>query len=871
METVKEIFNVFLSQIPDVHIFVLDPQGNYLAFSHYHQKIMEAHLRVRVQENMNYFDAMQDDSSKAQLLKGFELANQGESFSSVGFYQLDHDVLIQYQMHWDAFKLRGKHLGAICTITKITEADVEKQRMEKMTEYLSLFSNITNEALFYSRLEEPIDWDHAADRDATLLEVLQKEVIVFANEALYKQLGLKKEQIVGKTLAEFLDYPIANIKRDYEKILNDKDVELITLERKADGAFVWIEGQYYTVVDERGHISGHFGVRRDITSRVEDQQALEHSQRLMQHIIEHNTSAVAVFDRFMNYIYVSEQFKIDYNLQDQDVIGTNHYETSPNIPFELRQIHQRVLKGEIISNDHQTFVDAYGKVQHSRWECRPWRDVDDEIGGIILYAEIITKQKEQEQIIKDNQLLLRSMFSQAAIGIAYGPINNEFKQVNDTFCEIVNYEKEELSRLSFESLIYEGDFKAFKTAKTQLINHEVDSFKMEVRLMKLNHRMIWTNVTFSKVDYVGMTVPYIMIMIEDINERKQMEKEMYLLNYHDQLTGLYNRRFYEEELKRLNTPRNLPMSLIVIDADGLKLINDAFGHLSGDQMILEIAQAIQSECRADDVIARIGGDEFVVLLAKTSYESAATIAKRITKSLSSRTINHTPIAASIGIATKEHPDKLINDVFKEAEAKMYRQKLEHRAQRMMSSVRVILDAFFSEHADEKAHAERVSAQCYQMGKILHFENSQLEKLKMAALMHDIGKINIPADILNKVSELSHLEWDQIMRHSEIGYRILSAVNEFGEISEYVLAHHERWDGQGYPKGLKQDEIPLVSRIIAVVDAFDMMIHDQHYAKAMSVEAALIELEKQSGTQFDPFVVETFISNKVYEFKSDGID
>ena len=183
---------------------------------------------------------------------------------------------------------------------------------------------------------------------------------------------------------------------------------------------------------------------------------------------------------------------------------------------------------------------------------------------------------------------------------------------------------------------------------------------------------------------------------------------------------------------------------------------------------------------------------------------------------------------------------------------------------MLDTIQVILDAFFTQHENEKEHANRVSKMCYEMGKLMHFELNQLNKIKLAGLMHDIGKVNIPTAILNKVSELSTNEWDQIMKHSEVGYRILSAVNEFAEVSEVVLAHHERWDGKGYPKGLSKEDIPLSSRILAIVDAYDTMIHTQAYASAVSQEEALEELINKANKQFDPYLVELFIQNQVYD-------
>lgn len=862
--TIKDIFKVFLSKIPETHIFILDTQGAYLAFSKYHQRMMAQYFDVDVKEGLSIFDIQMNKHAQLKFHESFYKALEGAPFSEQAHYPISNDVTIQYQMNWSAFEVDQTIIGVVCTMTNISRESQAALELEKVSQYLNLFSQLTREALFYSELDTPVDWDKADDKEQLIDELIKHETVMFANDEFLRQLQLSKDQVVGRTFHDFLNYPIEYIKRDYINIMNNKEVVLMTQEQDETGKPMWIEGQYYTIFDEQGLIRGHFGVRRDVTSRVLGRQALEHSQRLMQYVIEHNTSAVAIFDKNMNYIFVSEQFKSDYELEDLDIIGKSHYDVIPWVANDVKEVHQRVLKGEIISDDEYHFVDRFGIDQYSKWEARPWHDVDGSIGGLILYTEIITEKKEQAQQLRNNELLLQSLFSQAAMGIAYGPLNNIFKNVNSKFCDVVNYQRDKLVNLSFESLIYEEDLEKYQVEKARLFAREIDSFKLEVRLMKLHHKMIWVNLIVNMINHQVMEEPYILLMLEDISDYKQMEKEMYHLNYHDQLTGLYNRRFYEEELKRLNTSRNLPISLIVVDADGLKLINDAFGHLSGDQMIREISQAIKMSCRADDVVARIGGDELVILLAKTDKKDALMTAERISNALKDRSVNNAPIGASIGVAAKLVEDTLIEDVFKEAEAAMYRQKLEHRTERMINSVKIILDAFFEKYKGEKEHAQRVSDQCYHMGEILRFESSQLEKLRLAAMMHDIGKVNVPNDILSKVTTLNDSDWEHIKKHSEVGYRILSAVNEFGEISEYVLAHHERWDGSGYPKGLKHEEIPLISRIIAVVDAFDTMIHDQHYSKAMDVKAALVELQKQAGIQFDPYIVDVFVKNKIYE-------
>jgi len=156
--------------------------------------------------------------------------------------------------------------------------------------------------------------------------------------------------------------------------------------------------------------------------------------------------------------------------------------------------------------------------------------------------------------------------------------------------------------------------------------------------------------------------------------------------------------------------------------------------------------------------------------------------------------------------------------------------------------------------------------CEKIAQKMDFDQKNIDKIKIAGLMHDIGKIGISDEILNKSGKLDEQEWNQIKKHSDAGYRILSSAIEFSEIAECVLTHHERWDGKGYPKGLSGSDIPLFSRIIAVADAFDAMTSVRTYRLALSIEKVIDEMKTNAGKQFDPHIVELFIDN-IDEFKA----
>ncbi|MDR3596700.1 MAG: diguanylate cyclase [Clostridium sp.] len=341
----------------------------------------------------------------------------------------------------------------------------------------------------------------------------------------------------------------------------------------------------------------------------------------------------------------------------------------------------------------------------------------------------------------------------------------------------------------------------------------------------------------------------------DLMKRKE---EIIYLSYHDQLTGLYNRRFFEEELSRIDIKRNLPLTIIMGDLNGLKLINDSFGHPMGDEIIKEVANVLKSGCRAEDVTARLAGDEFVIALPKTGDVEAEQIVNRFKELLSREKVGSIDLSISFGYGCKYNEEEKIQDILKIAEDNMYAKKLFESQSMREKTIKNIINTLRENNKSEREHSFRVSALCTSMGEALGMSENEINKIRTAGELHDIGKIAVDDKIINKEGKLTEDEWKEVKRHSDVGYRMVNAVNEMAVIANYILHHHERWDGNGYPQGLKGEEIPLVSRIITITDAYDAMISKRSYKSELSKEAAIEELQKNAGIQFDPKLVNIFI-------------
>ncbi len=345
----------------------------------------------------------------------------------------------------------------------------------------------------------------------------------------------------------------------------------------------------------------------------------------------------------------------------------------------------------------------------------------------------------------------------------------------------------------------------------------------------------------------------------DITSRKEYEEKIKYLSFHDKLTGLYNRAYFEEELQRLDDIRNLPLSIIIGDVNNLKIINDTFGHQHGDQLLHRIAGVLKSCFRKSDVISRWGGDEFSIILPHTAREKGIEIINRIKKECQRRSTLNLPLSISFGIATKEKDSENINVIVSEAEGKMYRYKLLDRQVSDSTLIVSMKKALQQKKYETKEYRQNYIDCATRFGEALELEKAELNKLVLLSAICDIGKIAVSEEIILKKGWLSEEEWEEIKKHPEIGFRIAISSPELSIVADAILYHHEFWNGQGYPHGIKETDIPLLSRIIHIIDAYQAMINERPYRKAMREEEAIEELKKRSGSQFDPLLTDKFIS------------
>lgn len=352
------------------------------------------------------------------------------------------------------------------------------------------------------------------------------------------------------------------------------------------------------------------------------------------------------------------------------------------------------------------------------------------------------------------------------------------------------------------------------------------------------------------------------VVCRDITQEKASEQRLLFQRNHDFLTGLYSRVYFENALRSMRSKATF--TLLITDINGLKLVNDSFGHEMGDAVLRRTAQLMQSTCDDEIILARYGGDEFVFLMPSMTPSEAEAFIHKIEAAAKQVTIESFHLSLSYGYATRTSLSEDVQQVMKRAEDMMNRNKLYESSSAKNKSIGLVINSLFAKSNRESAHSRRVSSLCAFLAQQLNLPEREVNRMRVAGLMHDIGKIGVEEAILNKPASLTSDEWEVMKRHPEIGYRILSASSEFNDLSLAILEHHERWDGKGYPRGLKGEQISKQARIIMIADSFDAMTSERSYKKSMSKDEAIEEIKNCSGTHYDPAIVEVFLTT-IHQF------
>ena len=683
-----------------------------------------------------------------------------------------------------------------------------------------------------------------------------------------KSCGIKNPyEFIGKTDFDF--FPEDQAKQSYEdeqKIMKTGK-PLLNVKRNESGngrekRFVIVtKVPFY---NSKGEIIGTFGISRDVKEGKKGarEKITERAGTYFQTFMDNIPDSVYFKDKKSGFIFVNNaQIRNLGFVSEKEIIGKTDFDFfSREHAKQAYEDEQKIMKtGKPLLNyeERETFT---GKPD--RWVSTskfPWLDEDGKIIGIFGITSDITDRKNFEINLERQTSFFNTLMDNV-------PDQVYFKDKKSRFTLINMAQARDLGVKSPEDALGKTDFDFFSQ------EHSKKAFKDEQRIIKTGEPLInaeeketwhgreprWVSTTKMPFYDTGGNIIGTFGVSRDITARKKAEEKVEYLSFHGILTGLYNRTYFEEELRRLNTERQLPLTIIMGDVNGLKVINDAYGHEKGDLLLKRIADVLSETFREEDIVSRWGGDEFITILPGTGIKDANNIVKRIMKLCKNRSTKSMPLSISMGVATKKKPDEGIEDIVKRAEAKMYRHKVSESKtihDSLVESLKVNLKG-----ADKRSSKKirKMEEYALLLGKRLKLSRTKLDELKLLINLHNIGKIALVNEIMAKKGRLTKEEWEIIKELPVIGYRIAESSEKLKPIAEPILTHHEWYDGSGYPRGIKGEEIPILSRISALVNAYEAMLSERPYRKRMTKKQAIKEIERCSGTQFDPKIAKTFI-------------
>lgn len=679
-------------------------------------------------------------------------------------------------------------------------------------------------------------------------------IFLEANKKFEEITGLNRQNILGKKISDVINNIADNSSlwvKFYEEIIRSEDSK--SFQQYCEKLEQWFNIKVY---DEK---EGYFAVilsdiESDFIENISESKKYEknllYSRERYETIFNSAPIGIIIEDNKGNIVEVNEVVCEMTGYNKDELEGSNVVDklVLPEHRENAKENIKKIIEDKDLEFDIKTLTKE-GKIKNSHLKETKITLPDGSKGIMSMYLDITERVKRRRELE-----MLDFSINKANLLIFRITPEGIIEYANETALDKLGYEKEELIGIKAKKIIKNEDYivrdNYWKDIKSS------GSIKYEIRFKPKNKKAFPAEVNSQYFKYNNQE--YEFSFAQDITKRKAKEKEIQYLLYKDTLTGLYNRRFLNEQMNRLDTNRQLPISIIMADVNGLKIINDSYGHKKGDELLVKTAEILKNVLRKEDIITRFGGDEFAILLPKTSSEKAEKIIDRIKERIEIAKVNSIPISIGIGIATKKKEVEDIEETLKKADNDMYKNKLSGSKNAKNKIIQNLIDSLAAKSSETKEHRIRMDNLAHKFGKKIKLSDSELSRLSSLVTLHDIGETTIDSDILNKPEKLTEIEWEKIKEHPKIGYKIAAASDEFALVAEEILCHHEYWDGNGYPRGLKKENIPYLARIISIIDAYEVMTNERPYSKAISKEEALSEIKCCVGSQFDPKLAEKFI-------------
>ncbi|RAK08994.1 PAS domain S-box-containing protein/diguanylate cyclase (GGDEF)-like protein [Halanaerobium saccharolyticum] len=571
-------------------------------------------------------------------------------------------------------------------------------------------------------------------------------------------------------------------------------------------------------------------------------------------IVLDNDLKITAFNKSLKEAFI-DNYQNKYNF-----LGENYIEKAKELGFFNReQINLMKLNfKKIISQEAEAYSEEYSFAPDLVEDKNIYFEMDATSfgNGILILYKNITKQKNLEYQLKMKEQQYRAIFEKVPVGMILKDKKGKILRINKEACKISGFDKENLENNSiYGTLINKRDYEKVKKGVKRVLAGE--DIRTNLEIYDARDKFQYLHLFETCINLPGQGECVFSMQI-DLRPLWKKENKINFLESHDSLTGLFNKKYLENFLDKVNINYLLPITVIYADINGLKIINEKHGFATGDQVIKKISNLFNSITRKNDILVRMGGDEFSLILTNTAGETAKSIISRIRKKLNNIKIKDNKLSLGMGYATTEKNWNNLEDILSRAENNMNKDKLNSDQSYKYKQVSNLLKTLNVKSNETKEHVMRVEAAAKEFGMHLNLDYQKINELMLLAKLHDIGKVFISESILKKPGKLTEKEWQIMQDHTKRGFQTAISIDEFSSIAKYILHHHERWDGTGYPAGLNKEEIPLLARIISIVDSYDVMTHERPYSKPLSRPEALEEIKKCSGTQFDPKLASSFL-------------
>lgn len=728
-------------------------------------------------------------------------------------------------------------------VENINALEEQKKEITTLSRDLETIFNSTHDAMF-------------------LVGVHNDELKYIRNNAAHQRMtGIASSEIAEKSPSELVGRQIGDIiYQNYMKCIDAG--KSITYEEKLtlpSGERSWLTS--LVPVIENGKATYIVGSSKDITlQKKAEEEVTSLAVRMRAMFNGHNAVMMLVEPVSGRIIDINQAASDFYGYTQDELLGMKIQDINILPPEEVRRMRMMAAKDK-----QKYFVFPHrlksGEVKKvDVYSCPILIDNENMLFSIIF--DVTDRENNKEELFREKELLKITLQS-IGDGVVTTDCNGIITSLNEAAMDI--------SKWKGSSAINERFVDVFRliNEETGLISEDpIQKVLQTGKVVGLANHTVLIDKKGQQVPIADSAAPIkdengqvygAVLVFRDVSQERIHQNKIEYLSLHDHLTDLYNRRYMEQEMEYFDAERFFPLSVIMGDVNGLKLTNDVFGHETGDLLLQKVGDILKTSCRKDDIVARWGGDEFLILLPQTTLVTAEHIIQRIKERSSVNSSGAMQLSISLGSATKTKSEIPLVQILKEAEESMYTQKLLDGKSYRNAITSILLSTLYERSSETKEHAERLRDSCHSIGKKLNLSIKDLDDLTLLAILHDIGKVGINENVLKKPGKLSESEWDEMKKHPIVGCRIAQSTPELNNIADYILCHHEHWDGTGYPRGLAGEKIPVLCRILAVADAYDAMVNNRPYRKAMSKEAAAVEIQNNAGTQFDPRVVNIFLN------------